>query len=260
MKINGKNICAIVAMLAMSAFCTTAVADDDDVVRTKNNPVTQLEEDIRYHEDVMEDSQDSIADLDARITILRERLDSLNQVVKDVKAQINALEKEKKAFQKDIKDATKARKETFATRDNMVFDQEVLNVLCKPYNKLDAEAALRHAEGMETKEVLAKMELVREYGRYTKELRDLLENNRPTFVKARWATQGVDSDVAKKFHKSLKGLAYYKIYEKGMKNAKNPSIPYLDKVIDEILVLERQGFNSQKQYDRVVDMLYGVNK
>ena len=45
-----------------------------------------------------------------------------------------------------------------------------------------------------------------------------------------------------------------------MKNVKNPSIPYLDKVIEEILVLERQGFSSQKQYDHVVDMLYGTGK
>ena len=52
-------------------------------------------------------------------------------------------------------------------------------------------------------------------------------------------------------------MSYYKIYEKGMKNAKNPSIPYLDKVIEEILVLERQGFNSRLQFDKVVDKLYG---
>ncbi len=245
------------AALLLAAVAMTAGADDD-VVRTAGNAVTQLEDDIRYHEDVMEDSQDSIANREARITVLRERLDSLNQVVKDVKAQISALEKEKKAFQKDIKDATKARKETFAARDNMVFDQQVQKVLLNPYNKLDVEAALRNAEGMETKEVLEKMELVKDYGRHTKELRDLLEKHRPTFVKMRWATQGIDSEASKKFHKELKGLSYYKIYEKGMKSAKNPSIPYLDKVIDEILVLERQGFNSQKQYDRVVDMLYGV--
>lgn len=245
------------ALIAMA--CAVIGRADDDVVRT-NGTVNQLEEDIRYHEDVMEDSQDSIADLEARIAVLRQRLDSLNLLVNDVKGEISSLEKQKKAFEKEIKAANKARKETFASRDNLVFDQQVMEVLRKPYNKLEVEKAMRNAEGMETKEVLAKMELVGDYGRYTQELREFLEKHRAVFVKQRWAAQGTDSEAAKKFHKELKGLSYYKVYEKGMKNVKNPSIPYLDKVIEEILVLERQGFSSQKQYDHVVDMLYGTGK
>ena len=253
-----KSIFRLCAAAALCAVCAMPAAADDNNVVAKAGSVQQLEEDIRYHEDVVEDCQDSIAAVEARITILKDRLDSLNRVLKDVKSMISDLEKEKKAYQKDIKTATQARKETFANRDNMVFDQQVKGVLQKPYNKLDAEAALRCAEGMETKEVLSKMELVSEYGRYTKELREFLDKQRATFVKLRWATQGADSDVVKKFHKELKGLSYYKIYEKGMKSVKSPSIPYLDKVVDEILVLERQGFNSQMQYDKVADMLYGV--
>ncbi|MBQ7690333.1 MAG: hypothetical protein IJT30_03960 [Muribaculaceae bacterium] len=242
------------ALIGAAALAANA---DDDVVRTTNGTVGQLEDDIRYHEDVVQDCQDSIAAVEARITVLREHLDSLNAVVKDVKSQITALEKEKKAYERDIKAATKARKMTFASRDNLVFDQQVRDVLCAPYNKLDVETALRSAEGMETKEVIDKMELVRNYGRYTQELRDFMEKQRPTFAKLNWATQAADSENTKKFHKALKGLSYYKIYEKGMKNAKNPSIPYLDKVIEEILVLERQGFNSRLQFDKVVDKLYG---
>ena len=248
------QILVAAALIGAAALTTSA---DDDVVRTATGTVGQLEDDIRYHEDVVADCQDSIAAMEARITVLRERLDSLNAAVKDVKSQISALEKEKKAYERDIKNATKARKQTYSSRDNLVFDQQVRDVLCAPYNKLDVETALRSAEGMETKEVLDKMELVRNYGRYTQELREFMEKQRPTFVKLNWASQTSDSEATKKFHKTLKGLSYYKIYEKGMKSAKNPSIPYLDKVIEEILVLERQGFNSRMQFDKVVDMLYG---
>lgn len=245
---------AAFALLALANF--TVMADDDD--NTTNNTVLQLEDDIKYHEEVVIDRQDSIAVVEQNIDLLKQRLDSLNKVVKDVKSQISALEKVKKGYQNDIKAANKARQETFASRDNLVFDQEVLDVLMKPYNKLAVEAALREAEGMETKEVLNKMELVKDYGRHTKDLRDFLDKQRGTFVKLRWATQGLDSEVYKNFHKGLKKLSYYKIYEKGVKNVKNPSIPYLDKVIEEVLLLERQGFNSQTQYDKVLNMLYGV--
>ncbi|MBO7609240.1 MAG: hypothetical protein J6S96_03435 [Muribaculaceae bacterium] len=247
--------CAL-ALLSYSDF--TILADDDDDVKTTNTAVAQLEDDIKYHEEVVEDSQDSIEALDARITELKERLDSLNKVVKDVKGQISELEKTKKGFQNEIKAANKARQATFANRDNLVFDKRVQEVLMNPYNKLDVETALREAENMETKEVLEKMNLVRDYGKYTKELRDFMDKQRSNFANLKWATQGVGSDASKNFHKNLKKQSYYKVYEKGLKNAKNASIPYLDRVIEEILVLERQGFNSKYQYDKVVNMLYGV--
>ena len=242
---------AIFSLMALlSLACFTAMADDDDTV-------TQLEDDIKYHEEIIDEKQDSIADVEHRIDLLKLRLDSLNQVVKDVKAQINALEKIKQGYQKDIKETTKARRLTFANRDNLVFEQEVLDVLRKPYDKLAVEEALREADGMETKEVLDKMELVKDYGRYTMELREFMDKQRNTFVKQNWSTQGADSEVTKNFHKALKKLSYYKVYEKGLKNIKNPSIPYLDKVVEEILLLERQGFNSKTQFDRVANMLYG---
>lgn len=245
-------VCAVMAALLMPQ----ALLADDDVTTT--TAVAQLEDDIKYHEEVVEDSKDSIAVLDERIAVLKTKLDSLNQEVKDVKAQISALEKVKKGFKNDIKEATKARKDTYATRDNLVFDKQVQEVLVNPFNKLDVDAALRLAQNMETKEVLDKMELVNNYGRYTKDLRDFMDKQRSTFAKLNWATQGVDSDVSKNFMKALKKQSYYKIYEKGLKNAKNATIPYLDRVVEEILMLQRQGFNSKYQYDKVVDMLYGV--
>lgn len=244
-------------MAALLAGVSPMMADDD--VKTTNSAVNQLEDDIKYHEEVVEDCQDSIEVVEVRIAELKGRLDSLNKEVKDLKNQISALEKAKKNFENDIKEANKARQATYASRDNLVFDNKVQEVLMNPYNKLEVESALREVESMETKEVLNKMELVRDYGKYTKELRDFMDKQRSTFAKLNWATQGVDSDASKNFHKALKKQSYFKIYEKGLKSAKNPSIPYLDKVIEEILVLERQGFNSKYQYDKVVNMLYGVD-
>ena len=241
-------ILSLAALFSLASF--NVMADDDDTV-------TQLEDDIKYHEEVVEEKQDSIADVEHRIDMLKQRLDSLNQVVKDVKGQISALEKIKKGYEKDIKEATKARQLTFANRDNLVFDQDVLDVLRMPYDKMAVEEALREADEMETKEVLNKMELVKDYGRYTMEMREFMDKQRNTFSKLNWATQGADSEATKNFHKALKKLSYYKVYEKGIKNVKNASIPYLDKVVEEILMLERQGFNSKAQYDRVVNMLYG---
>lgn len=222
-----------------------------------NTTVSQLEEDIQYHEDVVDERKDSIELLDAQIALLKLRLDSLNKETKDVKAQISALEKEKKAMFKDIKEANKARQLTFATRDNMVFDQQVQDVLLKPFDKQAVEEAMKHFDDMETKDVLKKKELVENYGKYTKELRDLLADYRGAFEKTRWAKIEIDSDLSKKFTKDLKKCSYYKVYERGLKSPKNATIPYLDKVIDEIVLLQRQGFNSKLQYEKVENKLYG---
>ena len=249
---NTKKFLTIAMMVLGGAFAVCQA-------QVTNTTVSQLEDDIQYHEDVVDDLNDSIAAIDSRIALLKQKLDSINNEAKEVKNQISALEKEKKAFQRDIKEANKARQITFATRDNMVFEQDVQDVLLRPYNKLAVEEALKSFEAMETKDVLKKKSLVENYGRYTQELRKLLDDFRPQFEKVRWHAQAVDSEVVKKFHKALKGCSYYKVYDKGVKNVKNPSIPHLDKVIEEILILERQGFNSSMQYDRVTNMLYGTN-
>ena len=245
-----KTILAVFLML----LCGNYVLCNAQQVAT----VTQLEDDIQYQEDVVDDSNDSIAALNTRIAELKAKLDSLNNECKEVKGMISALEKEKKEYQKQIKEANKARQLTFATRDNLVFEEEVQDVLMSPYSKVDVDNALKSFEGMETKEVLKKKELVENYGRYTKELRDLLEEYRIKFERQRWAVQGVDSELYKKFHKAFKKTAYYKVYDKGVNNSKSPTIPYLDKVMEEILLLERQGFNSRALYDKVVGMLYGA--
>lgn len=220
--------------------------------------VSQLEDDIQYQEDVVDDNNDSIAAINERIAVLKAKLDSLNNECKDVKNQISALEKEKKGYQKQIKDANKARQLTYATRDNLVFEEEIQDVLMSPYSKVDVDNALKSFEGMETKDVLKKKALVENYGKYTKELRDLLDDYRIKFERQRWAVQSADSELYKKFHKALKSTGYYKVYNKGINNSKEATIPYLDKVMEEILLMERQGFNSRALYDKVVGMLYGA--
>ncbi|MBR6248385.1 MAG: hypothetical protein IKQ89_05235 [Muribaculaceae bacterium] len=244
----------ILAVMALSA--ATAMADDNRTYVSPTTNVTDLEDDIRYQEDLMAEKQDSIDELNAQIQALKQRLDSINALEKDVKGQISALEKMRKALENDIKVADKTRRNVHETRDYLVFDQEIQDVLLNPYNKLDVENALRSFEGMETKEVLKKRELLENYGRYTIDMRKFLEKQRSVFANLRWATQGADSDAYKKFDKGLKSLSYYKVYEKGMKNQKNATIPYLDKVINAILQLERRGFNSAQDYDKVLDMLY----
>lgn len=244
---------ALVTLLALAAVF--AKADDKVVVRQTTN-VAELEDDIKLQEELVLDMKDSVAVLESNMAFLKARLDSVNAIAKDLKSQISTLEKLKKEQEKGIKLANKTRQATFESRDNLVYQQEVLDVLTEPYDKLKVESSLASFDGMETKDVIKRKDMVQNYGKYTKEIREFLEKQKSTFEQLRWATQGTDSEAYKKFAKGFKGLSYHKIFEKGQKNVSNPTIPYLDKVMTSIQLLQRSGFNSKYQFEQVLDMLY----
>lgn len=218
--------------------------------------LSQLEDEIELQEELAQDMRDSITILNGKIDVLKSRLDSLNGIVKDVKDQISALEKLKKEQEKGIKTANKTRQETVDNRDNLIYQMDILPVLQEPYDKLDVEQILAKFDGIETKDVLKRKDMVENYGKYSLEIRNLLEKYKSKFEQTRWATQGTESELYKEFQKAFKKLGYYKTYEKGVKNATTPTIPYLDKVMSEIQMIQRSGFNSQYQYNKVLDMLY----
>lgn len=236
------GLACFMAIVALNVSAQTSVEDH--------------EETIYAQEQIVDERLDSIKVIDGQIAELKARIDSLNAVEKELKAQISDLEKVKKSLNNDIKAANKAREHAFDLRDNLVYESEVVDVLSAPYNKQAVEEALKSFEGMETRDVLKKKELVENYGLYTSELRDVMSKNKSMFVAAKWKYTGSETEQGKKFHKSLKSTKYYKIYEKGMKSTKVATIPYLDGVIESMLQLERSGFTSEKEYDRVASKLY----
>ncbi len=215
--------------------------------------VQEHETHIKNQEELMENKKDSIKDLDSQIKVLKQRVDSLNKEEKKVKEQISALEKLKKGHENDIKVAEKTRKSHFASRDNLVFSTGVASVLLAPYNKMDVEDALKHFDGMETKEVLKKKELVQNYGKYTKNLREFLEKQKIVLAGEGWAVQDPKSETYKKFMKGLKGTNYWKIYDA---STRNPSIPYLDNVMEQVMQQATNGLSNSRRFDEIINMLY----
>ena len=201
--------------------------------------VQQLENEIEEHEKNIKEKEQAVKDLEERI--------------EQLKAQIKEMENEKKALEKDIKNETKLRKDKFTLRDEQVYDQEIVDVLFNPYNKSDVEEALRSFEGMETKEVLKKKELVEKYGEYTKDLRDFMEKMKKQLTDNRWKYVSSTSDLYKRFEKGLKGTKYWKIYSK---KEKNESIDYLDRVMDKIMMFKNDGLKSEAQFNEILNMLY----
>lgn len=240
--------------LTLVALAITAVAAMAQTTTGAN--ITQLEKDIKLQEDLVLDMQDSIAILDQDITQLKSRLDSANAVVKALKQQIKDLERLKKEQEKGIKQANKTRQNTVEDRDELIYKQDILPVLASQYDKLDVEQALTRFDAMETKDVIKRRDLVKNYGKYSQEIREMLEKYKHTFEQLRWATQGSESEAYKDFQKAFKKLGYHKTFEKGQKNPTTPTIPYLDEVMSEVQLLMRQGFNSQYQYNNVINMLY----
>ena len=201
--------------------------------------VQQLEKDIEMHEKNIKEKESAVKDLESRID--------------ELKAQLKDLENQKKELEKEIKNEVKTRKDKFTKRDELVYDQEIVDVFYNPYNKEDVEDALKSFEGMETKDIVKKKELVEKYGEYTKNLRDFLEKQKTELAKAKWTYQSSATDVYKKFEKGLKGTKYWKIYNK---KEKNESIDYLDRVMDKIMQFRNNGLKDERQFNDALNMLY----
>ena len=227
------NMIAIsLAVMAMALWAPGAAAQ-----ATQN--VNQLERDIELHEKNIKDKEAAILDLENRID--------------ELKAQLKELETQKKTLEKEVKNEVKLRKDKFTTRDELVYDQEIVDVLYNPYNKGDVEEALKSFDGMETKDVMKKRELIEKYGEYTKNLKEFLEKQKTELAKAKWTYHSSATDVYKKFEKGLKGTKYWKIYNK---KEKNESIDYLDRVMDKVMLFKNDGLKSEHQLNEAINMLY----
>ena len=224
-------------VIVMTVTMMTAVAPAAKAQPTQN--VQQLEKEIEQHEKNIKEKENSIKDLEEQID--------------NMKSQLKDLESQKKTLEKELKAEIKTRKDKFVTRDELVYDQEIADVLYNPYNKSDVEEALDSFEGMETKEVIKKKEIVQKYGEYTKDLRDFMEKMKKNLSANHWKYVSSSTDLYKKFEKELKGTKYWKIYNK---KEKNESIDYLDRVMDKIMMFKNDGLKSEAQFNEVLNMLY----
>ncbi len=224
-------------VIVMTVTMLTAVAPAAKAQPTQN--VQQLEKEIEQHEKNIKEKENSIKDLEEQID--------------NMKSQLKDLESQKKTLEKELKAEIKTRKDKFVTRDELVYDQEIADVLYNPYNKSDVEEALDSFEGMETKEVIKKKEIVQKYGEYTKDLRDFMEKMKKNLSANHWKYVSSSTDLYKKFEKELKGTKYWKIYNK---KEKNESIDYLDRVMDKIMMFKNDGLKSEAQFNEVLNMLY----
>lgn len=225
----------VISMTVMIAAAMTPAA----VAQQATQNVQQLERDIEMHEKNIKQNEDSIKSLEDRI--------------ENLKSQIKELESQKKALEKDVKNETKMRRDKFTLRDELVYDEEIADVLYNPYNKGDVDEALDSFEGMETKEVIKKKELVEKYGEYTKDLKDFMEKMKNQLTANKWKYLSSTTDLYKKFEKGLKGTKYWKVYNK---KEKNESIDYLDRVVDKIMLFKNEGLKSESQFNQILNMLY----
>lgn len=223
-------IALIVIMAAAMTPSTMAQASQN---------VLQLEKEIELHEKNILEKQNAIKELEVKI--------------EDFKTQLKELETQKKLLEKEIKDETKMRKDKFTSRDELVYDQEIADVLYNPYNKGDVDEALESFQGMETKDVIKKKELIEKYGEYTKDLKEFMEKAKKDLGSNGWKYLASNSNLYKKFEKSLKGTKYWKVYNK---KEKNESIDYLDRVMDKIMMLKNDGLKSESQFNQILNMLY----
>ena len=215
--------------MAVAAMTGTMSAQD----------VRQLERDIETHEKNIKENEASIKELQDKI--------------EELKSQIKDLESQKKNLERDMKNEIKMRKDKFTTRDELVYDQEIADVFYNPYNKADVEEALQSFDGMETKDVIKKRELVEKYGEYTKDTREFLEKMKKDLAANKWKYLSSTSELYKKFEKGLKGTKYWKIYNK---KEKNESIDYLDRVMDKIMLFKNDGLKNEQQFNEILNMLY----
>lgn len=210
------------------------------------NATAQSAQDVEELENQIEQHEKNIKEKETAIKELEEEIENL-------KSQLKEKESQKKALEKELKNEIKERKDKFTTRDGLVYDQEIVDVLYNPYNKTDVEEALESFEGMETKDVIKKKELVEKYGEYTKDLKEFMEKMKKKLTENHWKYASSTSDLYKRFEKELKGTKYWKIYNK---KEKNESIDYLDRVMDKIVMFKNDGLKSETQFNEILNMLY----
>lgn len=230
-----KHVGMWIAVAAMALTTATANAQEEPQSMSR----TQLLESIDKHEDAIDDSKDAIKEIEKKI--------------KEHKEAIKDLEKQKKELEKQIKAQTAARKTKVETHDNKVFDEEVMAVLMVPYSKSKTDEALKKFNGMETKEVLKKKDLVKKYGDYTKDLCSFLISQKSVFEKAGWQQQTSNTQIYKEFEKGLRDTKYFKIYNK---KATNPSIPFLDEAMDKVYRFRDGGLKNKGELDSIINMLH----
>ena len=226
-------------MLVFAMTITMMAAFTPNAAAQATHNVQQLEQEIEQHEKNIKEKESNIKDLE-------ERIDNLKSQLKD-------LESQKKNLEKELKAEIKTRKDKFTTRDELVYDQEIADVLYNPYNKGDVEEALDSFEGMETKDVIKKKEIVQKYGEYTKDLKEFMEKMKKQLSANKWKYVSSSTDLYKKFEKELKGTKYWKIYNK---KEKNESIDYLDRVMDKIMMFKNDGLKNEQQFNEILNMLY----
>ena len=226
-------------MVTLMTVMTIAAMTPGAMAQQTTQNVQQLENEIEQHEKNIKEKETAIKDLEQRID--------------ELKSQLKDLENQKKNLEKEVKNEVKLRKDKFTSRDELVYDQEIVDVLYNPYNKEDVEDALKSFEGMETKDVMKKKDLIEKYGEYTKNLKEFLEKQKAELSKQKWAYQSSTSDAYKKFEKALKGTKYWKIYNK---KEKNESIDYLDRVMDKIMLFKNDGLKNERQLNEALNMLY----
>jgi len=229
---NFKTMVILLTVMMAAAMAPSALAQPAQNVQ-------QLERDIEQHEKNIQEKETAIKDIESRI--------------EEIKTQLKDLESQKKTLEKEMKNEVKLRKEKFTVRDELVYDQEIVDVLYNPYNKADVEDALKSFEGMETKDIIKKKELVENYGEYIKDLKEFMESQKKTLANNHWKYLSSSSDIYKKFEKNLKGTKYWKVYNK---KEKNESIDYLDRVVDKIMLFKNDGLKSETQFNEVLNMLY----
>ena len=224
-------------VIALAVIMVAAMTPNAMGQATQN--VLQLEKEIEQHEKNIKEKEDAIKELEEKID--------------EAKSQLKNLENQKKALEKELKDEVKTRKDKFTTRDELVYDQEIADVLYNPYNKSDVDDALESFQGMETKDVLKKKDLIEKYGEYTKNLKEFMEKSKKDLSGNGWKYLSSNSDLYKKFEKGLKGTKYWKVYNK---KEKNESIDYLDRVMDKIMMFKNEGLKSETQFNQILNMLY----
>ena len=137
--------------------------------------------------------------------------------------------------------------------DHDIFYRELISNGCDAVTKLKKLDMMGEYAQVEAIRAWTYMQLVQNYGKYTKNLREFLEKQKIVLAGEGWAVQDPKSETYKKFMKGLKGTNYWKIYDA---STKNPSIPYLDNVMEQVMQQATNGLSNSRRFDEIINMLY----
>lgn len=174
----------------------------------------------------------------------QQKIKDIDQQIKNHKDKIKDLEKERKNLEKKIKEQNAAVAQT-------VLNTYIPQALNNKYDAGNCNKALNAMENVKDKNTLKYKDLLKNYGKYTQELKSVLQDYKKRVSAHGWNRLSKTDPTLTDFAKAIHKTRYYNTYKKNKKK----HIQHLNDIYKRIEQMIASGIGNEGQYEAIQDQL-----